>query len=257
MEKVCIRSAVFIILPAARTAEDICKPCPSIYSRSSHPKACVQLAHRHERFTALRLFRETEDVREALGIVIPDRLSRQPKDRVWTILLDVEKEQIDPPLGQFQHTSTERDEMYGMVMSMNNASDKPHRESDLRGLFDALWPELEKRIEEIRAEPPADAPTRRNEAEIIAEVLDVVRGMNRQMNAASFQQEKTLRLADRIYWALFREDPPPLTELRSDLAARVRARAHMSAALDDTETPHALREPIQTPKVEPHKPSAE
>src|SRR5687767_3321645 len=35
-------------------------------------------------------------------------LSRQPTDRVWTVLLDIENAQVEPPLGQFQHTTVEK-----------------------------------------------------------------------------------------------------------------------------------------------------
>src|SRR5262245_57457799 len=46
-------------------------------------------------------------------------LSNRLSGKVATFLLDVDRGQIEPPLGQFQHTTTERDQVFALVETIN------------------------------------------------------------------------------------------------------------------------------------------
>lgn len=93
-------------------------------------------------------------------------LSRQPGDRVWTVLLDVDNAQVEPPLGQFQHTSVDKDDLYRLFVSMNAASGQPRRDHDLRFMFEAAWDKEVGRVSLTYAlksqakSPPRGRPTK-------------------------------------------------------------------------------------------------
>jgi TIR domain len=104
-------------------------------------------------------------------------LSREPSDRVWTFLLDVEDAQLPSPLGQFQNTKATKTDVWLLIETMNKViANDSRNEGDLAHLFEKLlWPDLEKRITEIRAMPLEREPARRSDHDILSEVLTTVR----------------------------------------------------------------------------------
>ena len=74
-------------------------------------------------------------------------LSKRQSDHVWTVLLDIDHTQVEPPLGQFQHTSVNKDDLRAVIQSINKASPKQRSEADLAKVFEAFWPDLGEKIE--------------------------------------------------------------------------------------------------------------
>lgn len=141
-------------------------------------------------------------------------VSNKPEGKVWTVLLDIPYKEVKPPLDQFQHTLCERDDFYKLIESVNAAS--PHRkiDADLRVLFDALWPTLEPKIADLRAQTPATPVPRRTEIDIQAEILETVRELKRfNDSGVAGTQMKTLRLVMRMYAVMVGEEPPLLKTL--------------------------------------------
>ena len=92
-------------------------------------------------------------------------LSKRQGDQVWTVLLDVENEQVKAPLGQFQHSKAEKDDLYKVIQSINGRSPKPKVDVDLKRLFEALWPQFDPAIDAIRKLPrPTGTPAQRSPA---------------------------------------------------------------------------------------------
>src|SRR5262245_3692235 len=60
-------------------------------------------------------------------------LSREPQNRVWTFLLDVQNDaQLGPQLSQFQNTKAERADVLLMIKAMNRTiATTPNTEDDL------------------------------------------------------------------------------------------------------------------------------
>jgi hypothetical protein len=75
------------------------------------------------------------------------------KTRLCTFLLGgLKPADIAPPLGQFQHTVPEKEDTRKLVHTINRAvSDEPMEDKRLDGLFDQLWPSLEKDLRNIPA----------------------------------------------------------------------------------------------------------
>jgi hypothetical protein len=100
--------------------------------------------------------------------------------RVIPLLLDVEFSEITGPLAQFQAKKVDRDGVFEVVQSINQQVKQPVGDAQLRQLFDALWPGLEKQIAEI---PKSTSPTRptRSQHEILEELVTSVRALDARM----------------------------------------------------------------------------
>lgn len=68
---------------------------------------------------------------------------------VCTLLLDMDHEDIPPPLSMFQATEITKEDMRALVGTLNDALKEPVLEKKLDKAFDSLWPELERKIENI------------------------------------------------------------------------------------------------------------
>jgi hypothetical protein len=109
-------------------------------------------------------------------------LSQKLDGRVCTVLLDVAKGQVPPPLGQFQHTLADKDGLRELLNTINSYAakidEKPRLPSDLTEIFDMLWPQLDTTIQSLRTQAVATTQTRPLD-EMIAEVLEIVRDLAR------------------------------------------------------------------------------
>src|SRR5262249_29963774 len=108
---------------------------------------------------------------------------------VCTLLLALAPADVPPPLGDFQATVTERDDVRRLVETINTAVHKVGEKSlahdVLDATFGAFWPDLEKVFAEPPATSPEPAPTIRSEREMLAEVLDHVRALTRRQGEAT------------------------------------------------------------------------
>jgi hypothetical protein len=150
-------------------------------------------------------------------------LARKPQDKVWTFLLDIDYSQVQQPLSQFQHTKAERSDVLLMIQSISNTAAKagtPQRtDADVRVVFDALWPQVEARLAQIKATPAANPKPIRTTDEMLTEVLDTVRGLSKQAEASAWVPEKSLKMLHMIYRAVLGDKAPPLAELRKIVAS--------------------------------------
>jgi hypothetical protein len=101
--------------------------------------------------------------------------------RLCTYLLGgLKNEDIEPPLGQFQHTSPNEKDTRALVHTINKAVGEDNRLSDetLKAIFDQWWPRLYKKLQ---AFPAAPQPViKRSTEEMLAEILEFTRsGANR------------------------------------------------------------------------------
>jgi hypothetical protein len=117
-------------------------------------------------------------------------LAKKFDDKVCTFLLDVEPAQVQPPLGQFQHTRAEKADVWALIQTINKAVEaakfKPRVLSDLEAHFEMLWKDLERTISELRQSSEA-VPPPRGQQQMIVEVLDTVRDIAREVDTLSKQ----------------------------------------------------------------------
>ena len=105
--------------------------------------------------------------------------------RVYTLLIDVNQEDIKPPLALFNLTSPDEASMYKLIVDINStlpATLKLEQDTLNRG-FNVHWPhfyaEFNKLITETAALTPAKVA--RTDKEILSEILDTVRGLDKRI----------------------------------------------------------------------------
>jgi len=96
--------------------------------------------------------------------------------RVTPLLLDIDFREISGPLAQFQAKKFEKKGVLELVQSLNSNAAHPVPEDRYKQLFDALWPELEKRVAAIPKATTA-AKQARPQAEVLEELVGAVRAM--------------------------------------------------------------------------------
>ena len=97
--------------------------------------------------------------------------------RVIPLLLDLEFSDITGPLAQFQAKKVDRTGVFEVVHSLNQLAPSPVPDDRVRQLFDALWPELEKKVSAI---PQSTEPAKhaRPQAEVMEELVASVRTLD-------------------------------------------------------------------------------
>ena len=105
-------------------------------------------------------------------------LSKLSSAYVCTYLFQMSPGEVEPPLGQFQHTKADENDTRQLVETINDAlpSENQLHPERLRKSFDMWWPRLDT---EINATPPPDTalPDKRSEQSKLDEILEVVRSI--------------------------------------------------------------------------------
>jgi hypothetical protein len=108
-------------------------------------------------------------------------LSRMVDDdsRVIPYFMDLAPTEISDPLAMFQGCTADEDGTRKLVDSVNAAMDV---KVDLAVTFGALWPKLRDQLQQIRESRAsmAGAPAKRPDSEILNEILERVRSIERQ-----------------------------------------------------------------------------
>ena len=104
-------------------------------------------------------------------------------DASWVcpVLVGLEPTELQGPLAQFQATRTTHEDIRKLLLTINKRLDTPLAEPKLDTIFELLWPKLEKELRVIKdlqkAAPSAHRPTN----DILSEVLERVRGLERHV----------------------------------------------------------------------------
>jgi hypothetical protein len=89
-------------------------------------------------------------------------------------------ELLQGPLTQFQTKLANKNETWDLVRTINTAlKEDSVKEPQLKTLFEWAWPKLEKVIADLPSEPEASTPER-SIRDMVEDVLEVVRGLQRQ-----------------------------------------------------------------------------
>jgi hypothetical protein len=129
------------------------------------------------------------------------------KTRLCTYLIgDLKPEEIEPPLGMFQATRSEKEDTRKLVHAINNAlSDDPINHDILNRSFDLMWPELEKVLRELPVPEISERPPKRDMADMVAELLERSRAdANRKKQSAHLDE----------FLPIFEELLPYIPEIR-------------------------------------------
>jgi hypothetical protein len=118
--------------------------------------------------------------------------------KVCAVLIDCKKADIEPPLAQFQLKELDYDGVLGVLHTINNALEEPLDDVLLKKAMNAHWPHFRDAVEKIVETQAPPETERRTQQEMIAELLDTVRGLDQRIRLASGQSDGP------VWRALFR-----------------------------------------------------
>ena len=104
--------------------------------------------------------------------------------KVIPLLLDLDIRDITGPLAQFQAKKVDKAGISEIIHSMNLTANQAVPESRAKQLFDALWPEFEKKVSAIPNQP-AQAKHARPQHEILEELVTSVRSLDSRFRELS------------------------------------------------------------------------
>ncbi len=115
------------------------------------------------------------------------------KTRVCPYLLGgLQKQGVKRPLGMFQATTADKDDTRRLVHTINKHLDAdPVPEAGLNSLFDKMWPELEAKLDAL-PKPSGAAPPKRTTEDMLAELLEVTKGLTLNAEAERKARQWTL-----------------------------------------------------------------
>ncbi len=104
-------------------------------------------------------------------------LSKKFRSHVCTLLFDVAKAEVKFPLAMFQATDFTRDDFRRLFETINNTGgDLSLKEPGITRAFDKWWPDLEEKVNKIRAQyKPITQDTARPTEEMVKEILELTR----------------------------------------------------------------------------------
>jgi hypothetical protein len=109
-------------------------------------------------------------------------LSKTPDALIWTFLHGINHGNVPQPLGKFQHTVAEKDDVFKLLMSINkrlaDVDGEPLDIAVLRDSYERYWPDLEGKLK--AAESAGDLVEKPiEERAILLEILETVRDQQR------------------------------------------------------------------------------
>jgi hypothetical protein len=118
--------------------------------------------------------------------------------RVIPLLLDLEFRDITGPIAQFQAKKVDRTGLLEVIQSLNQSAQHAVPETRVAQLFDALWPELEKKVNAI---PSLTSPAKhaRAQPEILEELVASVRTLDGRFREISDDGPRALRHRGRRF----------------------------------------------------------
>lgn len=117
---------------------------------------------------------------------------------VCPLLIGLSPAQVRGPLAQFQSSGTSREEVRAMIDSINRSTGAPLSPTHLEILFEALWPQLETKIQAVIASPPPEAPVARPTDDVLAELLQLTRAIHRHEAVAVAERRVIQQLRAEI-----------------------------------------------------------
>jgi len=103
--------------------------------------------------------------------------------RVCTFLIDLDANDVGTPLSQFNHTLPNREGLWSLVRTLNNAlKEKGLKEKTLEAVFEIYWPQFESRFNQILDDiEPTGTVNKRPDKDILIEILETSRSMDRRV----------------------------------------------------------------------------
>lgn len=114
-------------------------------------------------------------------------MSNQVKNRVTPLLFQLKEGEVKGPLSQFQYLKVDEDGFRRLADAINKNLEKPLSNDKMKEYFQAWWNQLHQALGEIPAEPKEPVPDKRQDRELIEEILQYTRNQ-------TLKEEKVIRL---------------------------------------------------------------
>lgn len=102
-------------------------------------------------------------------------LSNQVKNHVTPLLFQLKEGEVKGPLSQFQYLKVDEDGLQKLANAINKNLEKPLSREIMNEYFRAWWNELNRALGEVPAEPKEAVPDKRQDRELIEEILQYTR----------------------------------------------------------------------------------
>jgi CxxC-x17-CxxC domain-containing protein len=113
-------------------------------------------------------------------------LSKTKDAYVCTLLLDIKPSEVEQPLAQFQHTTTNKEDILQLLSTINRAvqhsGEKALAEPILKSIFDIYWPRLEEVLQKANTLQESEGSLPRSTDEMLEEMLELLRNQERRQN---------------------------------------------------------------------------
>ena len=133
-------------------------------------------------------------------------LAKATDSRVRPLLIDLAPSDVTGPLSEFQLTSAaDKDDVRRLLNSINERCDRSLPGTILDSTFNREWPALEAKIAEVVAiigGQPGKTPRKREDVDLMAEILDRVRMVERLT-------QEHLYISERLYGETMGQRVPP------------------------------------------------
>ena len=116
-------------------------------------------------------------------------LAKSLQGSVVPLLLDLDYRDITGPLAQFQAKKVDKGGLLEVVQAINGAASTPLPPDRLNDLFEALWPEFERRVAAIPEEHKPLAPAR-TQSEVLEELISEVRSLGARMWERPYRRDR-------------------------------------------------------------------
>jgi len=96
--------------------------------------------------------------------------------RVFTVLFGLTPADVKPPLGKFQHTEFNEEDIKRLVRSMNGVHQTPYDQTVIDSVAATWWPNLKKEVDSLKStEEEGSSMPLRSDRELIEEILTTLR----------------------------------------------------------------------------------
>jgi len=132
-------------------------------------------------------------------------------NRVCTFLIDLNPEDLQDPLAQFNHTTPNSNSVWELTRTINACLiDKALDERILKQVFDTYWPQFENSFKKaLENNPPHELVPPRTEQDILTEILNNTRILTQRVRALeanatelSTDSKKTSSIFKKELWRL-------------------------------------------------------
>lgn len=106
-------------------------------------------------------------------------------NRVCTFLVDLNPEDLQDPLGQFNHTTPDKSSVWALARTINDClNEKALDERILEQVFETYWPQFDKKFQlALNENQPEEVIPPRSEQDMLGEILNHTRGLSNRIRS--------------------------------------------------------------------------